>query len=102
MIPRGYCQCGCGAKTALVRVNDKSKGWVKGEPLRYIDGHSMHNAAAIKSNAALGSKTLSSHGYVSVCLGEGRFQYEHILKAEKALGRALRHFGTGHPNNEVV
>lgn len=38
-IPYGYCHCGCGQKTALARRNDPAKGWVKGQPLRFIQGH---------------------------------------------------------------
>lgn len=39
VIPRGYCQCGCGEKTSLASRNRKSIGWVKGEPVRFINGH---------------------------------------------------------------
>lgn len=35
----GYCGCGCGQKTRLARWNDRHKGWIRGEPLRYIAGH---------------------------------------------------------------
>lgn len=38
-IPVGYCQCGCGEKTALVSHTDQSKGEVKGQPRRYRFGH---------------------------------------------------------------
>lgn len=36
---RGLCECGCGQRTNLAPHNAPSKGWVKGRPLRYIDGH---------------------------------------------------------------
>lgn len=38
-IPYGYCHCGCGQKTRPARCTRKEAGWIKGEPLRYIDGH---------------------------------------------------------------
>lgn len=38
-IPYGYCHCGCGQKTEIIKHNDASKGWVKGEPRRYIHPH---------------------------------------------------------------
>ena len=38
-IPYGYCQCGCGQPTRLAPYNDRSKGWISGEPLKYILGH---------------------------------------------------------------
>src|SRR5690606_36012676 len=38
-IPRGYCQCGCGEKTTLASKTVTSKGWVKDEPVLFINGH---------------------------------------------------------------
>jgi hypothetical protein len=38
-IPYGYCQCGCGQKTAISKQTQASKGWIKGEPHRYLSGH---------------------------------------------------------------
>jgi hypothetical protein len=37
MIPHGYCHCGCGEKT---NVPTKTRpGWVRGVPVRFIQGH---------------------------------------------------------------
>jgi Recombination endonuclease VII len=38
-IEPGYCHCGCGKKTGLARRDDPKKGWVKGQPLRFLRGH---------------------------------------------------------------
>lgn len=38
-IPYGYCQCGCGGKTRLAPQTNKAIGWVKGEPIKRIQGH---------------------------------------------------------------
>jgi HNH endonuclease len=38
-IPPGYCQCGCGGRTSIARQTNRSLGWVKGEPVRFICGH---------------------------------------------------------------
>lgn len=39
-IPYGYCQCGCGEKVGLAPVTQRARGWVKGEPKRYVNaGH---------------------------------------------------------------
>lgn len=35
----GYCQCGCGVKTEIIKYGDKSKGWKVGEYKRFIFGH---------------------------------------------------------------
>lgn len=102
MNDRALCQCGCGQPTRLAPVNDRSKGWVKGCPLKFIKGHGIGIASAKKSADAIGNRTRSSHGYVVVRLGAGKRQYEHILVAERVLGRQLRNFGRGNPKTEVV
>lgn len=38
-IPYGYCHCGCGQKTKIAKINSVARGWVKGEPLRYLNRH---------------------------------------------------------------
>lgn len=38
-IPYGYCHCGCGGKTKIAKYTDRSKGWVRGEPKRYLRFH---------------------------------------------------------------
>ena len=37
--PSGLCMCGCGQKTTIARHNDASSGRVKGQPIRFINGH---------------------------------------------------------------
>lgn len=98
----GFCECGCGGKTRIITINDKSKGYVKGQPLRFIHPHGVAHQARKLAAARLGNKNLSTHGYVLVTLGKRRRQYEHILIAEKALGRKLKKISVGHPLNEVV
>lgn len=39
-IQYGYCKCGCGQKTSIAPRNRKDLGWIKGEPVDYISGHS--------------------------------------------------------------
>jgi hypothetical protein len=36
----GYCYCGCGQKTPIAPRNRTNIGWIKGEPLKYVVGHS--------------------------------------------------------------
>lgn len=33
------CECGCGKPTKLASKTAKSRGWIKGQPLRFINGH---------------------------------------------------------------
>lgn len=101
-IPHGYCQCGCGERTRIAPVTDRSKGWTKGEPLKFMMGHRLRaGASGEKSPRWNGGRQISSHGYVMIWTPNGR-QYEHILVAQKALGRPLRQIARGHPDNEVV
>lgn len=98
----GFCLCGCGEATRLAPVNDKSKGWVKGEPVKFVKGHHLRSfGAGSSSQNWKGGRYLSTHGYVLLTTPNGR-QYEHAVIAEKALGRKLRFIRVGHPDNEVV
>jgi hypothetical protein len=38
-VPIGYCQCGCGRRTNLAPRTRRDRGWVKGQPMRWIRGH---------------------------------------------------------------
>jgi hypothetical protein len=38
-IPAGLCQCGCGRQTNVAPRTDRTCGWIKGQPLRYVRGH---------------------------------------------------------------
>lgn len=42
----GLCECGCGERTNLAPKNDPTKGWVKGEPLRFVNRHHVRNGRA--------------------------------------------------------
>lgn len=33
------CECGCGRRVGLARRTDPERGWVKGQPKRFIHGH---------------------------------------------------------------
>jgi hypothetical protein len=71
----GLCECGCGGKTAIARVTDRSKGWVKGKPLRFRRGHAVLGRP-ISGGSAYSYHRLSDLelGWVAVLLeGEGCF-----------------------------
>lgn len=38
-VPYGYCHCGCGQKTRIIKRSDASRGLVKGEPARFVSSH---------------------------------------------------------------
>lgn len=37
----GLCECGCGQRTRVAAKTDRSKRWVKGQPLRFVNGHNV-------------------------------------------------------------
>jgi hypothetical protein len=62
----------------------------KEKPVRVVvDGIALRGAALI-TNRSLGNKSRSAHGYITIHVGRKRKQYEHIIVAEKALGRPIR------------
>jgi len=97
IIPEGYCQCGCGQKTKLATKSDRRLGWVKGMPIRFINGHANKLRVMEKSPTWKGGKTIHTKGYVLVkapnhprAVCNGGYVFEHDLIAEKILGRHLR------------
>lgn len=43
MISTHLCECGCGQFTKLAPRTDRAKGWVKGEPLRFVLRHRIYH-----------------------------------------------------------
>lgn len=35
----GLCECGCGERTRIASRTYTARGWVKGQPIRYVAGH---------------------------------------------------------------
>lgn len=101
-IEDGFCNCGCGQKTRIATANNKSKGWIKDKPLKFLFGHNLSNESRKKSKKTIGNKSIHPNGYVRVNNGYGEREYEHIQTAEKALGRKLKSFGRGNARTEVV
>ena len=98
----GLCGCGCGQTTRLAPVTDRSKGWVKGRPLRFALGHNLRGRSGERSPHWKGGRYLSTDGYVLLTVAPGVQKYEHIVVAERAIGRPLKNLGRGHPKTEVV
>lgn len=38
-VPHGFCKCGCGEPTKIALKSNTARGWVRGQPRRYITGH---------------------------------------------------------------
>lgn len=97
------CECGCGQPTRLAPVNDASKGWVKGWPLRYLKGHGFRRQPnGAENHNWRGGRHIDPQGYAVINTGPRQRRREHVVMAEKALGRPLKFISPGHPDNEVV
>ncbi len=93
----GFCACGCGGKTSITQKNYAKKGWIKGQPKKYILGHwprgkkgpDCHNWKSPEEYATF----IGTHGYRMVLIhGHHRanirgYVREHIVVVEKLLGR---------------
>lgn len=90
--PRVFCWCGCGQKTNFATVTNKRRGNTKGQPVRYLPGHHARGETNPKWN---GGKTNHSGGYKFIWVPDHPkadvrgYVLEHILIAEKALGKLL-------------
>lgn len=85
-IPKGLCQCGCGQQTSIARQTRNDRGDIEGEPVKFALGHSPRRR---------GGNFLDNGGYLLILKpnhrrGDGcAYVREHILIAEKALGKTL-------------
>lgn len=72
-IPYGFCQCGCGRKTTIAPSMDRTMGYVKGEPRRFINGH----GSKTHGHAAAPTPTYFSwEAMLSRCTRPGTNRYE--------------------------
>jgi len=109
-ISDGYCKCGCGQLVSLAKWNNKRRGHVKGMPLNYLPGHPANGKKEANGRWKGGRRT-DKDGYVLILAKEHPradcrgYLREHILIAERVLGRPLKddecvhHLDTNPANN---
>ena len=88
------CKCGCGQPAPLAAHTDSKRGWVRGEPLRYVHGHNTRKPLAAMY-------VVEDHGHPTPCwiwIGganergygrtnwRGRMQPAHRVMFERAGG----------------
>lgn len=79
------CECGCGQPAPVARQTLASRGYVKGQPVRFVFGH--HNRVRQptgKSAYKMVYVPEHPHASPSGCVAE------HILIVERAIGKYLR------------
>lgn len=87
---RKLCECGCGQPTRLSTRTRKYLGQVKGQPLRFAPGHHSNPGLEGPSHPAWkGGRSKGGRGYWWVSVGGRRRRIEHIVIAERALGKRL-------------
>jgi hypothetical protein len=109
MIEKGLCQCGCGRKTNIASKNNTKNRHMKGQPLKFIYGHSArvrkHSKETRKKMSDSrkgkrhwnwkGGETKDSYGYDLIKISnhprsqKSGYVVKHIIIAEKALGKAI-------------
>jgi hypothetical protein len=92
--PSGLCLCGCGQETRIARQSKTERGWIRGQPIRFISGH---NGRGNLHYDWKGGQTHNGQGYLMTrAVGhekairmKGGYVYDHILRAEETLGKSL-------------
>ncbi len=90
------CACGCGVARPMLNQ------W--GRPRRYLRGHNQKNMAT--HSTAKGGRYVQLNGYVMIRTADhprssNGYVFEHILVAEKAIGRYLEAAHPVHHVNEI-
>jgi hypothetical protein len=75
------CECGCGVQAPVATRHDPRRGYVKGQPMRFVAGH----AARLKPVTRPGVYP----SVVAIVDGQKRVRRAHRIRAERALGRPL-------------
>ena len=91
----GYCHCGCGEKTNLHLVTRTKEGYVKGQPRRFVAGHSLRDLHGDKNSQWQGGTTFHDAGYRLLKQPDhpraksNGYVFEHLVIAQRALGKPL-------------
>lgn len=83
--PTGLCMCGCGEPTPSASVTMRSRGWVKGEPLRYRRGHNQRGRFM-----PLDRYVVENRGYETAChVWQGAVNSKGYAQARRKLVHRL-------------
>lgn|SRR3990167_5118805 len=86
---KGFCVCGCGQLTKLAPWTNRHLGWIKGQSIRFVCGHSGSAGLRGSLNANWrGGINLTTDGYLRQRTNRG-YQLHHRIRAEQAIGHVL-------------
>ena len=91
------CECGCGLPAPIAKYSLKEYGWIKGQPKRFLQGHNSRIDGKLTgpNNPRWNGGRFKQLGYVfKKCPTHPKkdrrgYVREHILIAERALGKPL-------------
>lgn len=95
MLSDKFCECGCGKQTNIAARTYSGYGIVRGAPLRFIKNHYQPHSRGKENHRWNGGTTIGTRGYRFIACPEhpradqNGYIQEHIVIAEKALGRFL-------------
>ena len=94
----GLCECGCGQATTIAPQTNSKRGWVRGQPVRFIHNHQTKgkwgpavHAEGYVQRMVPGHPRATKKGYVP----------EQVLVVEKILGKFLPLTAIVHHDNGV-
>ena len=64
--PSGWCECGCGGKTTIVKSSKPEDDSYCGYPRRFIRGHHMRNLPPDQAHGWQGGRMTTHQGYVLI------------------------------------
>jgi hypothetical protein len=85
----GLCQCGCDQLTTRSPVTDRRKGYVRGCPRLYINGHGGANSKLLyiedEHGCWIWQRTRNEAGYGRIRQG-GKMRFTHAVWYEREIG----------------
>jgi len=72
------CECGCGQPTRVARYSDKSSGYVRGKPMRFLYGH--HLTEDVTTDLSIAWRT----GWIEARHGQEMILREWATEAENS------------------
>ena len=100
-----YCHCGCGNLAPIANRNRFNRGQIKGQSLTFIHGHNARGENSIWWNGGRRKTGTGKYIYWQIKIDSHKrnpkngYIREHILIAEKVLGRFLPEKAEIHHSN---